>query len=146
MTRSELDIRRIQPTLETKFHIDYDWWKRSGQDLRIYLISHLLPDQQTYFAEHASEEESDWVDPKTGEVRRVDALDMALQEAARNPDFITQHTSLVDAVFRALLANNNTPMTPIELSERTGKSPATILRTLWGNKGQVYKGIRPYLP
>ncbi len=144
MTRSEIDVRRIQPTLETRFFIDYDWWERSGQDLRVYLISHLLPEQRAYFAEHAAEEEMDWVDPQTAEVHRVDALRMALQEAARDPNFITPHTSLVDGVFRALLANNNIPLTPIELSERIGRPPMTILKTLVG--GQVYKGIRPYLP
>lgn len=136
--------RRIKPTLDTKFHIDYEWWERSGQDLQVYLLSHLLPEQRAYFAEHHTEEESDWVDPDTAEVRRVDALRMALQQAMHDPTFITLHTSLVDAVFRVFLANNNVPMTPVELEERTGRAAMTILRTLSGN--QVYKGLRPYIP
>lgn len=138
------DQRRVKPTVDTKFHIDYDWWARSEQDLHVYLLSHLLPEQRAYFAEHGSGDEVDWVDPQTAEVRRVDGLQMALQQAARQPDFITPRTSLVDAVFRAFLANNNAPLTPLELSERIERPPMTILRTLAG--GRVYKGIRPYLP
>ena len=136
--------RRVKPTPNTKFHIDYDWWERTGQDLQVYLISHLLPEQRDYFKEHDAGDESDWVDPDTAEVHRVDALRMALQQAARDPSYITPHTSLVDAVFRVFLANNNVPLTPLELEERTGRPAMTILRTL--ARGRVYKGIRPYLP
>jgi len=132
---------RIKPTLETKFHIDYDWWEREGHDLRVYLLSHLAPEQRAFFTAHQDTEEIDWIDPVTAEVRKVDALQRALQEASQQPDFITGHTSLVDAVFRVFLANNNTPLTPNELGERIGRAPMTILRTLAG--ASVYKGLRP---
>ncbi len=135
--------KRIKPTLDTKFHIDYDWWKREGRDLRVYLLSHLSAEQRERFTEHRDTEEVDWVDPVTAEVRKVDALQRALREASQRPDFITAHTSLVDAVFRVFLANDNTPLTPVELSERIGRPPMTILRTLAGKT--VYKGIRPYI-
>jgi hypothetical protein len=133
--------RRVKPTLDTRFHIDYDWWNREGRDLRVYLLSHLPPEQRDFFTEHRDTEEVDWVDPVTAEVRKVDALQRALKESSQQPDFITSHTSLVDAVFRAFLANNNTPLTPVELGERIGRPPMTILRTLSGTT--VYKGIRP---
>lgn len=135
--------KRIRPTLDTRFHIDYGWWEREGRDLRVYLLSHLPPEQREFFAEHRDTEEIDWIDPVTAEVRKVDALQRALREASKRPDFITPHLSLVDAVFRAFLANNNTPLTPVELSELIGRPPLTILRTLSG--GMVYKGIRPCL-
>lgn len=135
---------RVKPTLDTRFHIEYDWWKRSEHDLRINMIEQLLPEQQAYFAEHEAGEESDWVDPQTAEVHRVDALRMALQEAARDPAYLQPPTSLVDAVFRVFLTNNNVPLTPLELAERISRPPMTILRTLSGR--QVYKGIRPYVP
>ncbi len=54
------------------------------------------------------------------------------KEASQRDDFITPRTSLVDAVFRVFLANQNTPLTPIELGERIGRPPMTILRTLAG--------------
>ena len=109
------------------------------------MISQLLPEQQAYFLEHnGPNNESDWVDPETAEVHRVDALRMALQEAARDPDYFLPPTSMVNAVFRVFLTNNNVPLTPNELAEKIGRPPMTILRTLAGR--EVYKGIRPFLP
>jgi hypothetical protein len=133
--------RRIKPTLDTKFHIDYAWWDREERELRVYLLSHLPPDQRKLFAQYKDTEEVDWIDPETAEVHKVDALQRALQENSQDPDFITAQTSLVDAVFRVFLANNNTPLTPIELGEQIGRPPRTILRTLAG--ANVYKGLRP---
>jgi len=135
--------RRIKPTLETQFHIDYSWWERDDKDLQVYLISHLPPEKQTLFSPGAAQDDTevDWVDPDTAEVKKVNQLQMALQEASQAEDFITTNTSLVDSVFRAFLANNNTPLTPMELGETVGRSPETILRTLSGK--QVYQGIRP---
>ena len=133
--------RRVKPTLDTRFHIDYDWWNREGRDLRVYLLSHLPPEQRDFFTEHRDTEEVDWVDPVTAEVRKVDALQSEMKESSQQPYFITSNTSLVDAVFLAVLANNNAPLTPVELGERIGRPPMTILRTLSGTT--VYKGIRP---
>jgi hypothetical protein len=132
---------RVRPTLETRFHIDYDWWKRDERDLRMYLISHLAPERQELFRDAEQDEQIDWVDPETAEVRRIDALQRELQTAAQSEDFITSQTSLVDAVFRLFLANGNTPLTPVEIGEELGRPPQMILKTLAG--GRVYKGIRP---
>jgi hypothetical protein len=133
--------RRVKPTLETQFHIDYSWWEREDRDLRTYLISHLLPEQREQFAINQEEKMIDWIDPDTAEVRRVDALQQALVVASQDPQYITDHTTLVDAVFRVFLANGNKPLTPTELGKRINRSPSTILRTLSGT--QVYKGLRP---
>ena len=64
-----------------------------------------------------------------------------ISHCAREPGFITEQTSLVEGVFRLFLANGNTPLSPVELSEHLGKPPDTILRTLSGMR--VYKGLRP---
>jgi hypothetical protein len=133
--------RRVKPTAETHFHIDYDWWARDERDLRVYLLSHLPSQQQELFANNGDEGMVDWIDPATAEVTRVNGLQMALQMAANNPDFITEQTSLVDAVFRVFLANNNAPLTPNEISEAIGRQPGMILKTIAGTR--VYKGIRP---
>ncbi|MBN1284651.1 MAG: hypothetical protein JXB47_04565 [Anaerolineae bacterium] len=133
--------RRIKPTYDTRFHIDYDWWQHEKRDLRIYMVNHLPLEQREYFIEHAEAEETDWVDPETGEVRRVDALQQALRRAGEDPSFITPQTPLVEAVFRVFLSNGNKPLSAAELSERIGRSANTILRTLVS--GSVYRGIRP---
>jgi hypothetical protein len=63
--------------------------------------------------------------------------------AAEDPNFINPQTSLVDSIFRVFLANNNTPLSPRELAERTGRDANTILKTLGGMR--IYKGIRPHM-
>jgi len=135
--------QRVKPTLDTKFHVDYTWWEREDRDLRTYLISHLLPEQRDSFSQNHDEATVDWIDPVTAEVRRVDSLQQALSEAAKDPQYITDHTTLVDAVFRVFLANGNQPLSPNELSKQINRQSATILKTLSG--AQVYKGIRPLI-
>ena len=133
--------QRVKPSLDTKFHIDYSWWERADRDLRTYLLSHLLPEQRSQFENMQQGNVIDWIDPDTAEVRRVDALQQALARAATDPQYISEHTTLVDAVFRVFLANGNKALSPNELGKQINRAPATILRTLAGNT--VYKGIRP---
>ncbi len=134
---------RVRPTLDTKFHIDYDWWKREGRDLHTYLLSHLQPEQREQIEHLKAETLIDWIDPVTAEVRRVDALQQGLMVAARDPHFISDRTTVVDAIFRVFLANGNEPLSPVELGRLINRPPATILRTVAGT--QVYKGIRPLI-
>jgi hypothetical protein len=135
--------RLIKPTLDTRFHIDYDWWDRTPDaDLRIYLLSHLPQEQREQFKNASPDAQVDYIDPETGEVFRLDELGMALRKAAEAADFITHGTSLVGSIFRVLLRNNNTPVSSRELAEQTGRPAATILQLLSG--GQIYQGIRPY--
>lgn len=132
----------VKPTLETKFHIDYSWWERSKDDLRTYLLSHLLPEQREQLTQADGEEQLiDYIDPETAEVRQLDALQVAIQEAAQDPAFINEHTSTIDSVFRVFIANGNTPQTPVELAQRTQRDADVILKTLNGR--QIYKGLRP---
>jgi hypothetical protein len=134
----------VKPSLQTRFHIDFDWWRKNDRDWRVYLRGNLCPEHQAAFAELNGDNMVDWVDPDTAEVQRVDGLQHVLiSHCARQAGFITEHTTLVDAAFRLFLANGNQPMNSVELSERLGKSPETILRTLSGMR--VYKGIRPCL-
>ncbi len=133
----------IKPTLNTKFHIDYDWWEQSRDDLRLYLLSHLPPEARERIGQTQEHRLVDFVDPDTGEVFQLDELQLAIQQAAKDYDFINPQTSLVDGVFRVLLKYNNTPMTPKQLAEETGRPAETILKTLNGR--QIYKGIRPFL-
>lgn len=133
----------VKPTLDTPFHIDYDWWAREARGLRIYLRSSLCDEHRAVFEGHDDIEEIDWIDESTAEVTRVDGLQHILRvHCSLQPDYIKSSTSLVDAVFRVFLANNNKPLTPVELGARIRRDPALILRTLSGPR--VYKGLRPF--
>lgn len=134
--------RYIKPTLDTKFHIDFDWWEENSRNLRVHLYAQLCPECRVKYAD-SSVEEIDWVSPDTGEVRRVDILWHVIRtHCSQQPDYITEHTPLTTSVFRVFLANDNTPLTPIGLHQVLGrKSPTLILRTIGGR--QIFKGIRP---
>lgn len=133
----------VRPTLDTPFHIDFDWWERKGLDIGVELRSHLCKEhRQAFGREFAAEEKIDWVDQRTGEVRRVNGLQHVLHiHCSKQPDYITDSLPLVDAVFRVFLARGNQPLTAKELGSITGRYPERILRTLGGLR--VYKGIRP---
>jgi len=132
----------IKPTLQTPFHIDFDWWQKNERDWHVYLRSLLCPEHQEVFADMRQGEMIDWVDPKTAEVKPVDGIQHTLMShCARRPEFVTEQTALVEAVFRLFLTNENMPMTPEELGSLLNRPPATILRTLSGPR--VYKGLRP---
>ena len=100
-----------------------------------------MPEQRKTFENGQNEGETDWIDPDTAEVRRIDTLQQALAKAALDTQWITNQTTLVDAVFRVFLANGNRPLSPNELGKQLNKPPMTILRTLAGQT--VYKGLRP---
>jgi len=133
----------IKPTLQTQYHIDFDWWKSHDSNWHIFLFGCLCEEHQKMFDQSSENVMIDWVDPDTAEITLVDGLQTTLiSHCAKLPNFVTPNTTMIDAIFRVLLANGNKPMTPTELSDRIGKPAETILRTLSGF--QVYKGIRPF--
>lgn len=132
----------VKPTLQTRFHIDFNWWSNNDRAWRVYLRSNLCPYHQEIYADLAAEDQVDWVDPDTAEVHRVDGLQhILITHCAKEQEFVTQRSALVDAAFRTFLANGNIPMTVVELGDRLRRPPNTILRTLSG--ARVYKGLRP---
>ena len=132
----------IKPTLQTPFHIDFDWWQKNERDWHVYLRSLLCSEHQELFADVRQGEMIDWVDPKTAEVKPVNGIQHTLMtHCARRPEFVTEQTALVEAVFRLFLTNENMPMTAEELGSLLNRPPETILRTLSGPR--VYKGLRP---
>lgn len=132
----------VKPTLDTPFHIDYDWWKRKGIQIEAELRNHLCPEHQEVFGGYFDTEKVDWVDERTGEVTRVDGLRHALQaHCSKQADYINDGLSLVNAILRVFLANGNTSLSCRELSTIIGRPAERILHTLAGSR--VYKGIRP---
>jgi len=135
----------VKPTPETPFHIDFDWWRDNDREYRVHLRSLLSPEAQERYADIiAGDDLIDWVDPDTAEVHQVDGLQhVVITHSAQQEDFLDVHTALVEAVFRLLLKNGNTPMTVIEMGEELDRDPRSLLRLLSGVR--VYRGIRPVL-
>lgn len=132
----------IKPTSDTPFHIDFDWWQKNERDWHVYLRSLLCAEHRETFANTEEGQMIDWVDPVTAEVKLVDGVQhILMSHCVKQPDFLTDHTALVEAVFRLFLTNGNLPMSSDELGRRLNRPAMTILRTLAG--ARVYKGIRP---
>lgn len=136
-------LTQVRPTIETPFHIEWDWFEYTDIDWQAVLREQLTEEARQAFEEGKPVEEVDWIDPDSGEVFRVDSLREAiLSDCQWKPGYLTDATPLVTAVFRMLLANNNRPMTPIELAQRLGRStPEKILTVLV--RGDIRYGIRP---
>jgi len=139
------DIKRIslvKPTLQTRYHIDFDWWSKNDRDWRVYLRNYLCTEHQQAFSDADIDIQVDWVDPQTAEVQRVDGLQhILITHCAKQEGFINQQGTLVDSVFRIFVANGKLPLTVVELAEQLGRQPVMILKTLSGMR--VYKGLRP---
>jgi hypothetical protein len=137
-------VRWQRPTVDSRFHIDMDWWKENNRDIRVYMRDMLCPECRVNYAQAAASlGEIDWVDEQTGEVMRVDGLWHSLRTCcSQRPFFITPHTPVIEAVFRTFLANGNKPLSVQELYELLDRRPPqTLLRIL--TAGPVYMGIRP---
>jgi len=132
----------VKPSLQSPYHIDFDWWRQNDQDWRVYLRNYLSSEDQLTFAKLAEDELVDIIDLETGEVSQVDAVQHVLiTRYANRSDFINRNTSITEAIFRLFLANGNIPLSVIEISEKISRSPQTVLQMLSG--GRVYKGLRP---
>jgi hypothetical protein len=136
-------LRQTKPTVDTKFHINLDWWQQQGRNLRIEMLSHLCAGCRDSLSASYATEMVDWVDPDTAEVRRVDALWHSLRSCcSQRPEFLSPETSLATAIFRAFLGNGNEPLSAVEIWQRLARrDPATILRLLVS--GRSYYGIEP---
>ncbi|MBI3175818.1 MAG: hypothetical protein HYZ25_19010 [Chloroflexi bacterium] len=132
----------LKPTVQTPFHIDFQWWKQNERDWHVFLRSLLCLEHQAAFANYEEGQLIDWIDPLTAEVKTVDGIEHALMShCALQPDFVNERTALVEAVFRLFLVNGNSPMSAEDLSARLNRPADTILRTLAGPR--VYRGLRP---
>ena len=133
----------VKPSINTPFHIDFEWWQKSERDWHVYLRTLLCAEHQEAFANVEQGQMIDWVDPLTAEVKPVDGVQNTLMvHCVKQPGFLTAQTSMVEAVFRLFLSNGNMPMSSKDMGEKLNRPAETILRTLVG--ARVYKGIRPY--
>ena len=131
----------IKPTLETKFHIDFSWWQKEGQNLRAFLLSHACESCQEFV--NGQPQTFDWISPVTGEVFQIDTLWHIIHtHCSQDPTYLDKRIPLTSAIFRAFIITDNTPLTAIEVHQKVmKKTPELILRTI--GRRQVYKGIKP---
>jgi hypothetical protein len=136
--------RFIKPTLDTPFYIDFSWWEKQGLELNIKLIAHLCPEHREAYSGQSVGDKIDWIDWDTGAVQRVDGLQYIITtHCSKQPGYIVQAPTLVEAVFRAFLSNTNQPLTPRALAPLVGHRPEQILRVLGSRNVQL--GVRPLL-
>lgn len=135
--------RIARPTLETRFHVDWSWFERNNINAEKVIRDQLTPKVAERFPPEAAIETVDYVNPQTGEVTRLDSLREAIMsECQWEPLYLTGDIPLVQAVLRVFLANNNQPLTVIEIAQRLERiDPDPILRVL--TTGDVQMGIVP---
>ena len=132
----------IKPTTKTPFHIDFEWWMKNDSNWRVYLVGYLCDEHKETYKDLENDVLIDAIHPDTAEISQVDGIqNILITHCAKQENFISENTTLVESVFRILLANGNKPMTPEEIGDKIGRPATTILRTLAGQR--VYKGIRP---
>jgi hypothetical protein len=137
-------MKFFRPTETTRFHVDYAWFDKNGQDVNVLIFKCLTPEQQENLEGVPLGEQLDFIDAETGEVQRVTrVVQMIRTERADDPEFIGPRMPVSEAVFRTFLLNNNQPLTPIELANKIGRKPAEILAQLSGRS--IYNGVRPIL-
>lgn len=135
-------MKLFRPTENTKFHIDYSWFEKNGQDVNVLIFKCLTPEQQERLGDPAAAESYDYVNEMTGEVEQVNRMVHLLRtENAADPNFITPRTPVFEAAFRIFLLNRNQPLTAVALSEKMRRKPVDVLAQLSGRT--VYNGIRP---
>ena len=132
----------IKPTTNTPFHIDFEWWMKNDSNWRVYLVGYLCDEHKETYKDLENDVLIDAIHPDTAEISQVDGIqNILITHCAKQEHFISENTTLVESVFRILLANGNKPMTPEEIGDKIGRPAITILKTLAGQR--VYKGIRP---
>ncbi|MDE3088757.1 MAG: hypothetical protein KGJ80_05175 [Chloroflexota bacterium] len=136
----------VRPDTKTLFHIDLTWFEKNGRDLREAMHEALCDECRARYPTLADVRVIDRVNPQTAEVTRVDALwESIADHCAQKTSFITPATPLTTAIFRALLANGNQPLSSEQLQKRVGKSSASaILKLLMGS--DIENGVLPVEP
>jgi hypothetical protein len=137
-------MKLFRPTEDTRFHIDYSWFEKNGQDINVLIQKYLTPEQQAQLTNSEAEEVLDSVDEETGEVHQMTRLMYFIRAMyANDPSFINPRLPLAELAFRVFLVNGNQPLTANELAARIGRKPAEVLAQLGGRA--IYNGICPIL-
>jgi len=57
----KLPFSFLKPTVDTPFHIDFNWWKKHEHDWHIHLEDCLCEEHQEYFKSGNFSGEIDWI-------------------------------------------------------------------------------------
>jgi len=55
-------VKWTKPTVDTKFHIDFDWWEEKGHNFRVHLFSNLCKSCQERYKDYQETDLVDWID------------------------------------------------------------------------------------
>jgi hypothetical protein len=126
-----LKLKLLRPTIETPFHVDWGWFESNHLSAESVIRRQLCEQHQREFEGH-DVEELDYVDSESGEVFRMDNLrEATLSHCQWERDYLTHDMPLMQAILRIFLANNNQPLTPVEIVGRLERhDPEAILRLL----------------
>jgi hypothetical protein len=132
-----------RPTLDTPFHVDWEWWQANESNYRFYLYEQLCDACRQRFSIDEDAVAVDWIDPDTAEVtQNADAwLICLMKHCSDEPNYLSADLPLAAAIFRALLSNQNKAQTPRQLAKLLPwRDARTILRIIGGRR--THYGIR----
>jgi len=136
--------RFIKPTIDTPFHIDYEWWERQKLDLNVEMQAHLCSEHREAYAGQRMGEKIDWVDWETGEIQQVAGLQYVItSHCSKLEGYVMQAPTIIGVIFRVFLSNGNQPLSPRRLAPLVGQRAEQVLLVLAGKSAS--KGLRPVL-
>ena len=136
----------IKPTSKTKFHVDFNWWLQDGHSLHRTLLDNACSACRAALEDESEVRTVDWVDPQTAQVFVIDQLWQTIHtHCSQDPEYLSEYLPMTTAILRMFIANDNAPLTPIEMQQKLPRRGAgVILKTIGGHR--VYQGIRPVMP
>ncbi|MGB0386476.1 MAG: hypothetical protein ACPGWR_16820 [Ardenticatenaceae bacterium] len=136
-----MKFKMMRPTVDTQFQIEWSWFEQNKLDEHSVVRNQLNYKWRQRFDNGLEVQEVDYIDPETGEVFRMNNLHEAiLAECQWEPDYITRDMPLSQSILRLFLANNNQPMSVVEMARRLERHDSqAILRVLINS--EIQNGI-----
>ena len=140
-----MNFKAMRPTGDTPFQINWSWFERNNINAQSLVRNQLNYKWRQRFDNGLEIKEVDYINSETGEVFKMDNMREAiLAECQWEPDYITRDMPLLQSILRLFLANNNQPMTVVEMARRLERHDSNaILNLLTASK--IQNGITPIL-
>lgn len=136
-------FRLARPTVNSYFHVDWDWFRRNKLGIKSLVHNQLCPQCLREFSEGVEVQDVDYIDPETGEVFKINNLwEAILAHCQWQPNYLDNNMPLNQRILRVFLASNNEPMTVKALARELGLyDPNFLLRVLMASG--VQNGVVP---
>ena len=133
-----MNFKAMRPTGDTPFQINWSWFERNNINAQSLVRNQLNYKWRQRFDNGLEIKEVDYINSETGEVFKMDNMREAiLAECQWEPDYITRDMPLLQSILRLFLANNNQPMTVVEMARRLERHDSNaILNLLTASKIQ----------